>query len=375
MKVLKRCFPTLGRILCGAVFGLILAGAGRVPAATVWTGSLFTFNQPAPNPKQATNQDRITPDVWLTRANSKGLFNAFYETNATALSPTNTEWAFGSLSDYASLNYTNWLALLNGASPTTLVGQPLVVHLISDDIYLSLKITFWGAGGTGGFTYDRSTPTPPPTFWTGPTITFTHDSGSDATDFLTTNHVGDDAINNVWLTRGFSQPLYNAAAESSWSSTSPANTLWAVASGDLTNADTLTYDTFGNVVGQPHNSPVQSVGQTFFVKIVTDNIYFSLRLDAWGASDGGGFAYTRSTPAAVVVPVPVILSGATLAAGRFSFSYTADAGLAYVVQSSSNLVDWVSLSTNVAPGSPVLFTNAVNPAGASFYRIGRLPNP
>ena len=342
----------------------------------MWTGSLFTYNQPAPNPKQATNQDRLTPDVWLTRAASKGLFNAFYETNATTFSPTNTEWAFGSLSGYASLTYTNWLGLLNGASPTTLVGQPMVLHLISDDIYLSINFTFWAAGGSGGFTYDRSTPTPPPTFWTGPTLTFNHDAGSDATDFVTTNHVGDDAINNVWITRGFSQPLYNAAAESSWSSASPANTLWAVASGDLTNADSLTYDTFGNVVGQPHNTPAQSIGQTFFVKIVTDNIYFSLHLDDWGISDGGGFTYTRSTPTpAAIVPVSVTLSGATLSASQFSFSYTADAGLSYVVQSSSNLVNWISLSTNVAPSSLVLFTNAANPARATFYRIGRIPNP
>ena len=369
------CFPTLCRIVCGLISCCLLTDVRSVHAATVWAGPLFTYNQPAPNPTKATNQDRITADVWLTRATSKGLFNAFYETNATALSPTNTEWAFGSLSDYDSLGYTNWLALLNGASPTTLVGQPLVLHLISDDIYLSVNFTVWVPGGSGGFAYDRSTPTPPPTFWTGPTITFTHDSDSDTVDMLTTNHVGDDAVNNVWLTRGFYQPLYNAAAEDVWTSTSPANTLWAVASGDLTNADTLTYDTFGNVVGQPHDSPEQSVGQTFFVKIVTDNIYFSLTLDAWGASDGGSFTYTRSTPAVIISPPKVVnLSGASINNRQFAFNYTADAGVAYVIQSSTNLVDWVSLSTNIASGSTVPFTNAVNPNGSRFYRVGRLPN-
>ena len=129
-------------------------------AATIWNGPPFAYSQPSPDPTQATNQDRLTPDVWLTRAASKGLFNAFYETNATALSPTNTEWAFGTLSNYAALHYRNWLAWLNGASPTTLIGQPVVAHLISDDIYLSIEFTAWVPNGSGGFAYQRSTPAP-----------------------------------------------------------------------------------------------------------------------------------------------------------------------------------------------------------------------
>ncbi len=219
------------RVLCNIMFVLTLASPAWIRAASVWNGPLITYNQPSSDPTQATNQDRITPDVWLTRAASKGLFNAFYETNATAFSPTNTEWAFGTLTNYALLHYTNWLAWLNGASPVTLVGQQAVLHLITDDIYLSMQITFWAAGGSGGFAYVRSTPT-------------------------------------------------------------PAN-----------------------------------------------------------------------------------LSGASMKDGQFTFNYTADAGIVYVVQSSTNLVDWVALATNVAPGGPVLFTNAFNPVGANFYRVGRLPGP
>ena len=213
------------------VFVLTLAGAPLTHAATVWNGPLFTYAQPSSDPTQAANQDRITPDVWLTRAASKGLFNAFYETNATAFSPTNTEWAFGTLTNYASLHYTNWLAMLNGASPVTLVGQQLVVHLIADDIYLSMNVTVWGAGGSGGFAYQRSTPT------------------------------------------------------------------------------------------------------------------------------------------------SVNLSGAIISNGQFSFNYTADAGVSYVVQSSTNLVDWVSLATNVASSSPICFTNPCNSAGPNFYRVGSLTGP
>jgi hypothetical protein len=227
----KNYRPTLFHVLHGVIFASMLAAAPLMRAGTVWNGPLFTYNQPTSDPTQVSNQDRITPDVWLTRAASKGLFNAFYETNATTFSPTNTEWSFGALTNYASLHYTNWLAWLNGASPTTLVGKQVVVHLIADDIYLSMQITVWNSGGSGGFAYLRSTPT------------------------------------------------------------------------------------------------------------------------------------------------PSSLSGANVGNGQFTFNYTADVGISYVVQSSTNLLNWVSLATNVASGSPVPFTNAVNPAGIQFYRVARLANP
>jgi hypothetical protein len=221
----------LGHVLRRILFALMLVAAPLLHAATVWSGPVIAYNQPSSDPTQASNQDRITPDVWLTRAASKGLFNAFSETNATTLSPTNTEWAFGSLTNYASLHYTNWLAWLNGLSPTTLVGQPVVLHLISDDIYISIQFTLWVPGGSGGFAYQRSTP-----------------------------------------------PTFN-------------------------------------------------------------------------------------------------LSGASISNGQFTFSYSADTGFSYVVQSSTNLVDWVSLATNVASGNPVPFSDPFDAAGTRFYRVGRLPNP
>jgi hypothetical protein len=150
-----------------------------------------------------------------------------------------------------------------------------------------------------------------PTFWTGPVMTFSHAAFSDpvtSADRLTTNHVGADAVHNVWLTRATTQPLYNVAAESGWNlSLSPTNTMWVLASGQLTNAASLTYGTFGVVVGRPTHSPGLSVNKTFFVHILSDDIYLSLKLTQWGNNDGGSFTYDRSTPAAVVgAPVVTI---------------------------------------------------------------------
>lgn len=301
------------------------------------------------------------------------------------------------------------------------------------------------------------------TFWTGPTLQFSHQADSSTMDKLTTNHVGAASVNNVWLTRGTSHPLYNAAAETSWNgSTSPVNTMWAAASGPLTSANTLHYDTFDNVVGEPGNSPGLSVGHTFYMHIVSDDIYLSVQLNAWGNNNGGSFTYTRSTPAVVVPPptvsltnpaagavfaapaslklgavasggvtnvqffanaaplgicssVPFGLASAPLAAGayslsavataggitatsavvsvsivspapvaasapsvgggQFSFSFSANAGLTYVVQSSSNLVNWVPVATNQAAGSAVPFSVSLEPDGPAFYRVGLMPNP
>jgi hypothetical protein len=76
----------------------------------------------------------------------------------------------------------------------------------------------------------------------------------------------------------------------------------------------------------------------------------------------------------VVTPVTTGLSAPTSANNQFSFSYSANSGLRYVVESSSNLFNWTPLFTNTAGGSAVLFTTNIMP-GDAFYRVGRLPNP
>jgi hypothetical protein len=144
---------SIGFVICAWMLAV-----SSIHASIIWNGPMIGYNQPTPVPNQVSNQDRITPDVWLTRTNSKGLYNIFSEKSAGTFSPTNTLWAFGSITNYSSLTYTNWLALLNGASPTTLVGQPMVVYLTQDDIYFSILITNWPSGGAGGFGYLRSTP-------------------------------------------------------------------------------------------------------------------------------------------------------------------------------------------------------------------------
>jgi hypothetical protein len=77
----------------------------------------------------------------------------------------------------------------------------------------------------------------------------------------------------------------------------------------------------------------------------------------------------------VVNPVSVSNSVPILANNQFTFSYNANPGLTYIVQKSSNLVNWVSLSTNVASASPVQVSDSFVPANSLYYRVGLAPNP
>jgi glucose/arabinose dehydrogenase len=145
-------------VLCFAV----LCGPLSSRAATVWTGPTITFTKAGfADPTLPQNQDHLTADVWLTRANTQGIYNAAQESGYDRLnntSPLNTQWAYGSASNYASLTFTSWYNWAAAFPPGT-VGRPAVVHLISEDIYLDIKFTSFGGATSGGsFSYERSTP-------------------------------------------------------------------------------------------------------------------------------------------------------------------------------------------------------------------------
>jgi hypothetical protein len=151
--------PTGVRTLRASLLTLLLAMTPYTRAATIWDGPTMTFSETTTDPTLSTNQDRITDNVWITRGDTQGIFNAKTEIGfAHDFSPADTAWADGTLADYASLTYTNWndwAKIMHGGPPNT-VGVNAVAHLISDDIYISIKFTFWGGSG-GLFTYQRTT--------------------------------------------------------------------------------------------------------------------------------------------------------------------------------------------------------------------------
>lgn len=144
-------------------FSLFAAFTAYSLPPTIWNGPVTTFTDAAgADPTQAANQDRLTSDVWITRGDQQGIYNAAFETGFTHfLSPTNTEWANGTTANYSSLSYTDWNTWsknVNGGPPNT-VGVPAVMHIISENIYVDVMFTSWGVM-TGGFSWQRSTPSP-----------------------------------------------------------------------------------------------------------------------------------------------------------------------------------------------------------------------
>ena len=159
-RFLLRRKPRLARAAWMALLTVSVLAAHPAGAAVIWNGPAINFtNLPGSDPTLPANQDRLTLNVWLTRGPTRGLYNAAVETSYSSLSPIGTEWAYGTLADYASLNYQTWLTWYN-KNPTYMVTHDAVLHLIPDDTYLAIRFTFWNQGA-GGFTYTRSTPPVP----------------------------------------------------------------------------------------------------------------------------------------------------------------------------------------------------------------------
>jgi plastocyanin len=92
------------------------------------------------------------------------------------------------------------------------------------------------------------------------------------------------------------------------------------------------------------------------------------------ATDNNGLKATNTVSIQVFTPIS-LGSGAKSSATGFQFSYPANSGLNYVVQRSTDLNDWISLSTNTATANPTIFTDGHATNNSAFYRVGLLPNP
>ena len=125
--------------------------------SNIWDGPVKFFEKKDnTNQLVKANQDSITENVIITRGNSGGqIFNIAKENEADKYkSPIGTEWAVGNLNQIDSLVFKDFRLTVK---PQYVVGKKLVLHLIEEDIYLSIKFKSWSSGKKGGFSYDRST--------------------------------------------------------------------------------------------------------------------------------------------------------------------------------------------------------------------------
>lgn len=139
---------------------MLALACSTVRAATLETEPTFTFTkEPFDDPTLEATQDRISDNVWITRADVEGIYNAAVEPNYTRhTSPLGVEWALGTLDDdIDSLTFDSWFNTIGGNPPSS-VGQNMVIHIPADNAYYNLRFTSWGqgSGSGGGFSYLRS---------------------------------------------------------------------------------------------------------------------------------------------------------------------------------------------------------------------------
>ncbi len=180
----------------------------------IWNATPITFQKlNYANYQLPQNQDHLTNNVIITRANNQGFFNIAAESSSggnSSNSPVDTEWALGSLADVANLNFQSWGDNINW-NPLDQINNTYVVHLITDNIYLELTVLSWTSNsGGGGFSYTRtSTSCSPPSaptassqsFSTAVTVADLVATGT-AIQWYSSTAVGSPLLSSTALTTG-----------------------------------------------------------------------------------------------------------------------------------------------------------------------------
>ncbi len=105
------------------------------------------------------NQDRITENIWIARANSQGLFNAFdqdgWPGNAVG-GPSNTVWKLGATDEPG--DYTTWIEAAD-SNPNLYCNNDTQwsMHIVGTNLYFDVVWHSWTGGNNGGgFSYTRT---------------------------------------------------------------------------------------------------------------------------------------------------------------------------------------------------------------------------
>ena len=72
----------------------------------------------------------------------------------------------------------------------------------------------------------------------------------------------------------------------------------------------------------------------------------------------------------VIPPIQYASVAASGGGGSFQFSFTGTVGIQYVIQTSTNLATWVTLTNITDTANPVVFTDPnASAQGARYYRV------
>lgn len=140
------------------IFIFFVINEKNINAQTIWSGPNIIFTKlNNADWMLESNQDRITANVWITRKDNQTIFNIVKENGSGSSSPSGTEWAFGTTANFENLTFDTFNKT-HGSNPTSTINRDMVLHLITEDIYIDIKFVSFSGGGTGGgFSYERST--------------------------------------------------------------------------------------------------------------------------------------------------------------------------------------------------------------------------
>ena len=253
-----------------------------------WTGLPIEFEK-CDYADPSTNGDYISENLVITRGDQQGLYNSVTDDGYDwdDQGPQGTQWALGTIETLLSgqpLNFTSWRNAVNGNPPSS-VGQTYVVHNTLDNEYFEITFNSWTMQGSGGgFSYSRSTPL----IWSGESITFTKEDNADWTLEENQDYISENLI----ITRGDNQSIFNIAAEESYSVGAPMHTLWGFGTTDV-----IDFIEFNSFIETVNSNPQAAIGQPMVLYSMLDNTYIDITIESWtGSNGGGGFSYTRSTP-------------------------------------------------------------------------------
>ena len=280
-----------------------------------WTRAPVTTFEKADfaDPELAENQDCIAPLVCLTRGDTQSVYNAAQESGYSSSSPAGTEWAAGPTWDALTRGRTyGTFTDAVGGSPQSAVGRILSVRLTGTDVYYDVVVTSYSGGGPGGgVAWRRARALVPgcmdPAGNSYDPIATVDMGHCDAEWTLFHKPPGADATEAAWqdclstevcLTRGDTQPLYNAASESTYDEeASPAGTLWSPLPTAESSEDlyTLMLDATYGWTGPFQVTRLSMLDEVNETHYDVDFVYWqvgqsSSYTDLYGT---GGFAYYR----------------------------------------------------------------------------------
>ena len=332
-------------------------------------------------------------------------------------------WAFGELTNYSKLTYVTF-ASLRGANASfnlsaLITNKPMVVHLTNEDVYVAVKFSYWvhGFHTDSGFAYVRSTPA----VTAVPTVSITNPVPGAAFEAPATIPLAASAtvgIGTVTNVEYFAGPTsLGSATVSPFSVTgsiadigSYALTAVATATGGAATSAvvnivvanrptvTLTNPVEGAVFAAPAHL-ILSASASVVGGTITNVSFYRNNTVRFGFVTNAPFTFDRAAVPAGSYAISAVATASGLSAtsstvnitwvnavgvtssppaivnGQFSFSYTANPGLTYVIQNTSDFRTWSPVLTNVPTSSPVLFTDSVNSNSWRFYRVARILNP